>query len=139
MELLEVLKTDSSINLDSPEWQRVLRQLHIQMTIDVDKLDYYKCLPCKFALKSINGSTKISDRPGFFLSAKQGMLIICPSTTDLPITMFIDKKGIRVVQSEIKLLKSEIDVKTNEDMFVFKSNKKGCQDIEKEVNKVRLL
>ncbi|MBR1393007.1 MAG: hypothetical protein IJ561_04145 [Ruminococcus sp.] len=139
MQLLEVLKTESSINIESQEWQFVLKQLHIQLSVDVDKLDYYRCYPCRFTLKANRNAVKISERNGYFLSAKQGILIVCPSTTDLPVTLFIDKKTIRVVQSESKLLKSEVNVKTNDETFVFRAGKKQCSEIEKEVNKVRLV
>ena len=139
MDLLEVLKTESSINTDSAEWQRVLRQLHVQMDVDVESFDYFKCYPCKFTLKANRNSVKISERPGYFISARQGILVVCPSTTDLPVTLFVDKKLIRVVTSESKLLKSELNVKTNEDTYAFRSNKKGIADIEKEVNKIRLV
>ncbi len=139
MDLLEVLKTESSINTDSAEWQRVLRQLHVQMEVDVESFDYFKCYPCKFTLKANRNSVKISERPGYFISARQGILVVCPSTTDLPVTLFVDKKLIRVVTSESKLLKSELNVKTNEDTYAFRSNKKGIADIEKEVNKIRLV
>ena len=139
MTLLEVLATDNSINIDSPEWQRVIRQLHIQMEVDVDKFDYYKCYSCRFTLKANRNATKISERPGYFISAKQGILVICPSTTDLPVTLFVDKKLIRVVTSESKFLKAELNVKTNDDSYCFRSSKKGIADIEKEVNKIRLI
>ena len=139
MQLLEVIATDNSINIDSAEWQRVIRQLHIQMEVDVEKFDYYKCYPCRFSLKANTNSTKISERPGYFISAKQGILVICPSTTDLPVTLFVDKKLIRVVTAESKFLKAELNVKTNEDTYCFRSNKKGIQDLEKEVNKIRLI
>ena len=139
MQLLEVLRAESSINIDSAEWQRVLKQIHIQMEIDVDKFDYYKCLPCKFTLKANRNAVKISERPGYFINAKQGVSVICPSMTDLPLTMFVDKKSIRVVKAESKLLKAEVILTTNDDTYVFRSNKKGMQDIEKEVNKIRLL
>ena len=139
MQLLEALANESSINIDSTEWQRVIRQLHIQMDVDVDKFDYYKCLPCRFILKTNSKSVKISERPGYLVSAKQGLLIICPSTTDLPVTIYVDKKLIRVVTAEAKFLKAEVNVTTNDETYVFKSNKKGVADIEKELNKIRLL
>lgn len=139
MQLLEVLATDNTISIESTEWQRVIRQVHIQMDIDVDKFDFYKCLSCRFILKTNSKSVKISERPGYFLSAKQGILVICPSTTDLPVTLFVDKKQIRVVTAESKFLKAEVNVTTNDETFVFKSNKKGVADIEKEVNKIRLI
>ena len=53
--------------------------------------------------------------------------------------MFVDKKAIRVVKAESKLMKSEVIITTNDDTYVFRSNKKGMQDIEKEVNKIRLI
>ena len=134
----EVLISEGSINIESQEWQRVIKQLHIQLPVDVDKFDYYKCYACKFALKGNRNTVKISERPGYFVSAKQGILVICPSTTDLPITIFIDKKTIRVVEHETKLLKAEVNVKTNDDTFAFRSGKKQVAEIEKEVNKVRL-
>ncbi|MBR6873099.1 MAG: hypothetical protein IKN17_06305 [Ruminococcus sp.] len=139
MQLLEVLATENSININTPEWQRAVKQLHIQMEVDVDKFDYFKCYPCKFTLKANRNAVKISERPGYFLSARQGILVICPSTTDLPLTMFVDKKAIRVVKAESKLMKSEVIITTNDDTYVFRSNKKGMQDIEKEVNKIRLI
>ena len=139
MQLLEVLKTEPSINTDSAEWQRVLRQMHVQMTVDVDSFDYYKCYPCRFTLKANRNAVKISERPGYFIRAKQGIIVVCPSTTDLPVTLYIDKKLIRVVTSESKLLKSELNVKTNDDTYAFRSSKKGIADIEKEVNKIRLI
>ena len=109
------------------------------MDVDVESFDYFKCYPCKFTLKANRNSVKISERPGYFISARQGILVVCPSTTDLPVTLFVDKKLIRVVTSESKLLKSELNVKTNEDTYAFRSNKKGIADIEKEVNKIRLV
>ena len=139
MQFLEVLATDNSININSPEWQRVIRQLHIQLEVDIEKFDYYKCYACRFTLKANRNAVKISERAGYFISAKQGILIICPSTTDLPVTMFVDKKLIRVVTSESKLLKAELNVKTNDDTYSFKSSKKGIAEIEKEVNKIRLI
>ena len=139
MLLTEVLATESSINIDSPEWQRVLKQMHIQMEVDVDSFDYFKCYPCKFTLKANRNTVKISERAGYFISARQGVLVICPSTTDLPLTMFVDKKQIRVVKAESKLLKAEVIITTNDDTYVFRSSKKGMHDIEKEVNKIRLI
>lgn len=138
MQLLEALATDSSINIQSQEWQRLLKQVHIQLPVDVEKLEIYKCLPCRFTLKATRNTVKISERPGYFLSAKQGILVLCPSTTDLPVTLFIDKKAIRVVEHETKLLKAEVNVKTNDEVFSFKGPKKQCGELEKEVNRVRL-
>ena len=138
MQLMEVLISNNTINIESAEWQRVIKQIHIQMTLDIDKLDCYKCLECKFCLKANRSTTKISERSGYFISAKQGLLVICPSTTDLPITMFIDKKQIRVVEHETKFLKGEVNVKTNEDTYCFRGGKKQVAELEKEVNRVRL-
>ena len=107
------------------------------MPIDVDKLDYTKCFACRFTLKSGRNTVKISERNGYFIGATSGILIVCPATDDLPITMYVDKKTIRVVQSESKLLKAELSVKTNEEMYCFKGPKKLVADIEKQVNKIR--
>lgn len=138
MQLQEVLATESSVNISSPEWQRALRQLHIQMPIDVDKLDYSKCIPCKFTLLGGRNDVKISERPGYFISSKSGVLIVCISTTDMPLTIFVDKKQIRVVQHESKFMKSAIIVKTNEDTYSFKAPKKVGEEIDKELNKMRV-
>ena len=139
MQLLEVLGEESSININSAEWQFAIKQLHIQMPIDVDKLNYTKCFPCRFTLKGNRSSVKISERNGYFIGSTSGILVVCPATDDLPITLFIDKKGIRVVQSESKLLKAELSVKTNEEMFCFKGPKKVVSEMEREVNKVRFV
>lgn len=138
MQLLEVLIAEGSINIESQEWQRVIKQLHVQLSLDLDKLEFYKCYACKFTLKGNRNTVKIAERSGFFVSAKQGILILCPSTTDLPLTIFVDKKTIRVVEHDIKLLKAEVNVKTNDEVFCFKSGKKQVAEIEKEINKVRL-
>jgi len=137
MQLIDLLASENSIDLKSQEWERAIRHVHIQMKIDVDKLDYSKCIPCRFTLLGGRNDIKISERPGYFISAKQGILVICTSTTDLPLTLFIDKKSIRVVQHESKFLKAEIIVKTNEDTYSFKASKKIGDEIDKEVNKMR--
>ncbi len=139
MQLLEVLATDNTINLQAPEWQFAIKQMHIQMPVDVDKLNYTKCFPCKFTLKGNRNETKIAEKSGYFIGSSSGILVVCPATDDLPLTLFIDKKLIRVVQSESKFMKAELSVKTNEETFCFKGPKKVVADMEKEVNKVRFV
>jgi hypothetical protein len=138
MQLIDLLASENSIDLKSQEWERAVRQLHIQMSIDVDKLEFFKCIPCRFTLLGLRNEVKISERPGYFISAKAGILVVCVSTTDLPLTLYVERKVIRGEEhNKLKFMKAEILVKTNDESFVFKAPKKVADEIEKEVNRIR--
>ena len=125
------------VNPEAHEWLFALKQIYVNLGIDKDKLNCLGGQQCRFAQKSIRGSSIISERDGYYIGTTGGLLIICPAINDMPITIMLDRKQIRVVEAESKLLKAAVIVKTNDELFEFKVPKKQLSAAEKLVNKVR--
>ncbi len=125
------------VNTSAREWQFAIKQIYINLSIDTQKLECLGAQGCRFAQKSIRGTVKISERDGYVVATTGGLLIVCPATDDMPVTIMLDRKLIRVVEAESKFLKSAVNVKTNDELYEFKVGKKQLGDMEKLINKVR--
>ena len=132
----EVLQS-LGLNSNAPEWSRAKTQLYVNLGIDSEKVDCMGGQSVKFIQKSIRGTVKIGEREGVVFELPNGLLVVCPAVDDMALTIFIDRKLIRVVESESKLLKSCVNVKTNDDLYEFKVPKKQIATLEKMINKVR--
>lgn len=136
MTLIESL-TANSISLDSLEWSMTLKQARVRFPVDIDKINCIKAYSCVFTLENTIDSIKINNKQGFVIIADTGIAVLCPLINDFPITSYIPKKDIRVVESEVKLFKSMIRIRTNTEVYVFKCNKEDIKEIEKNINKIR--
>lgn len=134
---LEQVLRNAGANLDSQEWSFALKQVHLHVSVDETKMDCYGSYPCRFSQSTIRGSVIISERDGYVVGANGGILVICPAVNDMPVTIYLEKKVIRIAEAESKLLKFIVNVKTNDEVFTFRAPKKIGVDIEKLVNKVR--
>ena len=136
MTYFEVLQS-LGMNADSPEWSRAKTQLFVNLGIDLEKTDCIGGQSVKFTQKSIRGTVKIGEREGVCFEISSGLLVVCPAADDMPLTILVDRKLIRVVEAESKLLRSCVNVKTNDDLYEFKVPKKQLGTLEKMINKVR--
>lgn len=125
------------INTDLPEWKRAKTQLYINLDIDVEKLEFIGGKAVKFTQRSIRGEVEIGEREGVAFIYSGGLLIVCTAADDMPLTVLIARKLIRVVEAETKLLKACVIVKTNDDVYELKVPKKQVSELEKMINKVR--
>ena len=122
---------------DAPEIKRAKTQLYINLDIDTEKLDCIGGQAVKFIQKTIRGEVEIGEREGYVFGISQGLLVVCPAVDDMPLTVLVEKKLIRVVESEAKLLRSCVIVKTNDELFELRVPKKQVETLERLVNKVR--
>ena len=81
----------------------------------------------------------INEAPAYVIGTYNGIMILGPQTNDFPITQWIPKKEIRIVEAEPKLLTSFVRIKTNDKIHVIKTDKKNFKAIEKMINLVRNL
>ena len=132
----EVLST-LGVKGDSPEWKRAKTQLHINLGVDTEKADFIGGQAVRFCQKTIRGAVEIGEREGFVFGMPGGVLVVCPAVDDMPLTVNIEKKLIRVVEAESKLLKASVNIKTNDDLYELRVPKKQVAALEKLVNKVR--
>ena len=125
------------VNPDAPEWSRAKTQLYVNLGIDTEKVDCLGGQAVRFTQKSIRGTVKIGEREGVVFEISSGLMIVCPAVDDMPLTILVDRKLIRIVEAESKLLKSCVTVKTNDELYEFKVPKKQVATLEKMINKVR--
>jgi hypothetical protein len=134
---LEELLNQMGISTDATEWKFVLKHIAINFPVDVAKLDCISGYSCKFSHVSSQDVLQIDGKSGYVVGATAGLVVICPAVNDFPITAFVSKKEIRVIESESKMFKAFVRVKTNDDVYIFQCDKKQMKDLENLVNKVR--
>ena len=132
-EVLEQL----AVKADSPEWKRAKTQLYVNLGIDTEKTECTGGQAVKFIQKTIRGEVEIGEREGYVFALSNGLLVVCPAVDDMPLTVLIEKKLIRIVESEAKLLRSCVIVKTNDILYELRVPKKQVDTLEKLVNRVR--
>lgn len=122
----------------SKSWQFAVKNMNINFSkVNVNNLDFIGAYECSISRSTINGKSEFSDKAGYIFGSKIGLLIICSVENDFPIIDFIYSRDIRVVEANSKLFKAFIRIKTNENSYEFKVDKKQLSIIEKFVNSVR--
>lgn len=125
-------------NIDTKAWQFALKHMYISFdAIDIKTAEFTSGYSCYFSKGSITGTAIINETEGYIFGSNLGLLIVCPMENDFPIVDFVNSKHIRVVEAESKLFKAYIRVKTNDNMYIFRVDKKKLSEIEKFVNKIR--
>ena len=127
----------AGVSTSSQEWQFVLKHIYINFPVDVKNLNCQKCIPCVFSKNTIVGCSVIKDTQGYIISTETGIVILCPKKNDFPVTDWIPKKDIRIVESESKFLKHSVRLKTNDTSYAFKTDKETAKKIETLINSVR--
>lgn len=136
MQLEEILRTTNE-NIDSKDWQFALRNIYVNFVVDAKSLDCIEIYPCVFSKETITKSKQITPISGYIIGTTSGILVFCLRVNDFPVNAFIDKKTIRVVEAESKLFGAYVRIKTNDEVFIFKVDKKILSNVEKMVNKVK--
>ena len=136
---IEELLTSMSVDISSQEWKFALKNMYVNFSVDVKKLECIGGYECTFSRESVSGRKIIGDTDGYIICTNLGILVVCPKKDDFPVTAFISKKDIRVVEADTKFFKSFIKVKTNDDSYIFKIDKKQLKDLEKLVNKTKMM
>lgn len=127
-------------DISSKAWDFAIKHMYINFNaVNVKTLDFIDGYSCVFSKGTITGSLIVNDTPGYIFGSKLGILIVCPIENDFPIVDFISNKAIRVVEAERKLFKAYVRVKTNDNMYIFKTDKQNLSTIEKFVNRIRVL
>lgn len=135
--LLDEVLQSLGVKGDSPEWKRAKTQLYINLQIDTEKAEFFGGQAVKFCQKTIRGSVEIDEREGYVFTMPSGLLVVCVAVDDMPLTVVIERKKIRVVEAETRMFSAEVHVKTNDDLFELRVPKKQVGTLEKMINKVR--
>ena len=116
---------------DSPEWKRAKTQLYINLQIDTEKAEFFGGQAVKFCQKTIRGAVEIDEREGYVFTMPSGLLVVCVAVDDMPLTVVIERKKIRVVEAETRMFSAEVHVKTNDDLYEMRVPKKQVGNLEK--------
>lgn len=122
---------------EDKKWQFALKHIYVNFPVDVKGLNCIEGYPCYFARYTITGRVDIGETEGFVIATDAGLLIICPAEDDFPVNEWVSKKLIRIVEAETKLFKAYVRVKTNDNVYSFRTDKKTVKDVERMANRVR--
>ena len=137
MQLLNMLQDTYNIDTNSHEWKSTLMQVKIYLKIDPQTIECVDSVACRFSQSDILYSELISERDVYAFGTEKGLLLLGPSTTELPFVAVIPKKEIKSIESRSKFTKMIVTIKTESVIYDFKTAKKDGPRLEKMVNKLR--
>ena len=137
MLLLDFLKENLHVNIDVPEWKSTILQMKVNMKLDPNEIDCTGGIQCKVTMCNIMEEVIFSDREAYVFSYEKGFLILGPSKSELPLIAIINKRHIKSIESRTKFTKMIVTIKTDDNLYDFKTAKKDGSAMEKLANSLR--
>lgn len=137
MLLLDFLKENLNVNTDVPEWRSTILQMKVNMKLDPDTFECTGGMQCKVTMCNIMEEVIFSDREVYVFAYEKGFLILGPSKNELPLVAIINKRHIKSIESRTKFTKMIVTIKTDDNLYDFKTAKKDGSTLEKLANSLR--
>lgn len=138
MDLDEILGRVLEIDTHQELWARALKKLSINVGDVVERLDCFDAYLCKITVKSNIGKDIIKNFEGCIVMADKVLVILGAQKNELPLTMFIGKSSIRVLQVTKKMFNTIGTIITDNEKIEITVQKKYSDNFEKALNKVRM-
>lgn len=130
MNIEELLNNNLGIDTTQEIWVRAFRKFRIDTGEKVEQLECLEGYNCKITLRTNQGKDLVKGIQGCVIDTTKGLVVFGVQFKELPITLLIKGKSIRVLQISNKFLNTVGTVRTDDLVIEFTVPKKFSTQFE---------
>lgn len=137
MSIDELLVDRLGIDINQGIWARSLQKFNVDTGEDRDELDCFDAYACKVSVKANQGDNIVKNISGCVVATTKGLAVLGAQEGRFPLTMFIKKQDMRVLQVSDRLLSTIGTITTNSMTVELTVPKKVSTKFEAMLNRTR--
>ena len=137
MNIENMIKDNLGIDTDQDIWVSAIKKFKVDTGESLDTLNCIGICSCKISTRTSNGDEVVRGVSGCAAATDKGLVVLGAEKGKFPVTLFIKKNNIRVLQFSSKLLSATGTVTTDSSVIEMVVPKKSASKLEVILNKAR--